>query len=84
MECKLISHNWTMTLNLVSVVTGTAAALLPYWSSLSVPWKLRSWTGETSAEKRYERTQKIMASVGIPCVFIAALCQSAVAIDSSN
>jgi hypothetical protein len=73
-----------MALNLVSVVAGAAAALLLYWASLSVPWKLRSWTGETPVEKRYERIQHIMAWVGIPCVLIAAVCQAVVAIGGSN
>lgn len=72
---RMIAHNFVITLNIVSVVASAAAALLLYWGSLGVPWKLRSWTGETTVERRYERTQRIMACVGIPCVFIAAACQ---------
>jgi hypothetical protein len=71
-------HAWIVTLNLISILTGSAAALLLYWGSLGVPWKLRSWSGETNVEKRYERTQRIMAWVGNPCVFIAAGCQIAI------
>jgi hypothetical protein len=74
------SHSWIMALNLMSVVTGAAAALLLYWGSLSVPWKIRSWTGETPAEQHYERARRIMKWIGIPCVFIAAICQVIVAI----
>ncbi|MGH7090488.1 MAG: hypothetical protein ACREFQ_16450, partial [Stellaceae bacterium] len=76
--------NWATALNLISIATGAAAALLLYWGSLGVPWKLRSWTGETTIEKRYERTQRMMAWVGIPCVFVAAACQAAVVIAGSN
>jgi len=71
-------------LNLAIVVAGAAAALLLYWGSLSVPWKLRSWKGETPIEKRYELTQRIMAWLGIPCVFIAAACQIAAIWLSAN
>jgi hypothetical protein len=79
-----MSRSLIMTLNLTSIVAGAAAALLLYWGSLGVPWKLRSWTGETLIERSYERTQRIMKWVGIPCVFIAAGCQTAVAIFGPN
>ena len=79
-----MSRSLIMTLNLTSIVAGAAAALLLYWGSLGVPWKLRSWTGETPIERSYERAQSIMKWVGIPCVFIAAGCQAAVAIFGPN
>jgi hypothetical protein len=79
-----MSHNAIVALNVLSVATGAAAALLLYWGSLGIPWKLRSWSGETPIEKRYERTQRIMAWVGIPCVIVAAGCQLAAILLGSN
>lgn len=79
-----MSHGWLMALNLASVAAGTAAALLLYLGSLTVPWKLRSWSGETEIEKRYERTQNLMARLGIPCVLVAAGFQAVAIIFGSN
>jgi hypothetical protein len=73
----LIPHNWIVPLNIVSAAAWTVATLLLYWGSLGVPWKLRSWSGQTTNEKLKERRQRIMAFVGIPCVFIGAGCQIA-------
>ncbi len=75
-----IPHFWITALNLTSAFTGGAAALLLYWGSLSVPWKLRTFSGETAVEQRYERTRRMMQWVGIPCVFIAVICQVIVAV----
>ncbi len=77
-----MAHSWMMTLNLISIAAMTVAAILLYWASLSVPRKIQSWTGETLIEKRYERTRHIMARIGIPCVLIAAGCQTAVVLFS--
>jgi hypothetical protein len=71
-----MAHSCAITLNLISIAAGSAAALLLYWGSLGVPWKLRSWTGETLIEKHYERIQHIMAWIGVPCVLITAGCQT--------
>jgi hypothetical protein len=79
-----MSHGWLMTLNLASVVMGAAAALLLYWGSLTVPWKLRSWSGETDIERRYERTQSLMGWLGIPCVLLAAAFQAIAIIFGPN
>jgi hypothetical protein len=79
-----MSHGWVMVLNLGSVIFGTAAALLLYVGSLTVPWKLRSWSGETDIEKRYGRTQSLMAWIGIPCVLLAAAFQAVAIIFGSN
>jgi hypothetical protein len=69
-----------MTLNVTSAIAAGTAALLLYWGSLSAPWKLQSWTGETPDEQRWERIRRIMKWVGIPCVIIAVICQVIVAI----
>ena len=79
-----MSHSWVTAMNLISITAGTAAALLLYWGSLGLPWKLRSWTGDTAIEKRYESVQRLMAWVGIPCVFIAAACQAAIVLFAPN
>ncbi len=73
-----MSHSWTIALNLISIVAAAVAALLLYWGSLSVPWKLQTWTGESEVEKRYKRVRSMMVAVCIPCVLIAAICQAAV------
>jgi hypothetical protein len=73
-----MSHSWVTAMSLISIAVGAAAALLLYWGSLGVQWKLRSWTGDTAIEKRYDSVQRLMAWVGIPCVFIAAGCQAAI------
>lgn len=65
-------------LNLTSEVTAAASALLLYWGSLSVPWSMQSYSGESEPEKKYRRTRRIMIGIGIPCVLIAAGCQIAV------
>ena len=57
-----MAHFWVATLNLISIAAGVTAALLLYWASLTVPWTLRTWTGQSPLEKRYEKTQKITAS----------------------
>jgi hypothetical protein len=75
-----LSHCWITALNLTSALTGGAAALLLYWGSLSVPWKLQTWSGESAVEQRYERTRRMMKWVGIPCVGIAVICQVIVAV----
>ncbi len=62
-------------LNYASVAAASAAALLLYWASLSLEW--RSWTQETTAEKRRKLRNRVLAAVGVPCVFIAAGCQAA-------
>ncbi len=79
-----MSHGLLIALNLGSVILGACAALLLYLGGLTVPWKLRSWTGETDIEKRYERTQSLMAWLGIPCVLLAAAFQAVVIIFGSN
>jgi len=80
----VLSHSWIVTLNLLSIGAGVVSALCLYWASLTVPWKLRSWTGETPVEKKYDRTQRIMAWGGIPCIFVAGVCQVAVVLLGSN
>lgn len=79
-----MSHAWQMSLNLASVVLGALAALLLYIGGLTLPWKLRSWTGETPIEKRYERTQSLMAWLGIPCVLVVAVLQVVLIVFRSN
>ena len=79
-----MSHGWIIALNLGSVVLGAIAALLLYVGSLTIPWKLRTWSGESDIEKRYGRTQSIMAWLGIPCVLLAATLQGVAIVFGSN
>ena len=65
-------------LNLISIGTAAAAALLLYAGSLGVPWKIQTWSGESKAEKRYIQIRACMAWIGIPCVIIVVVCQIAV------
>lgn len=79
-----MTHGTITVLNLASVGLATLGGLFLYWGGLTVPWKLRSWSGETEAEKRYERTQHLMAWLGIPSVILAGLFQVIVILGSSN
>jgi hypothetical protein len=79
-----MQHSWVVSLNLVSVIASMVSAFCLYWASLTVPWKLRSYGGETPVEKKYDRTQRIMAWIGLPCVVIAGVCQAAVILGGSN
>jgi hypothetical protein len=71
-----MSHIWIVTLNLVSISAWMVSSFCLYWASLTIPWKNRSYGGETPIEKKYERTQWIMASIGLPCVVIASGCEA--------
>ena len=64
--------NFATTLDVISVVAGGMAALVLYWSSLSVPWDNQTMNGTTEFEKRYKRKRRlILWWLGIPCVLIS-------------
>ena len=72
-----MTHQLATALDLISIVMGVASALLLYAGSLGIPWKMQSWSGESEAEKRYRQIRSCMVWFGIPCVFIVAICQTA-------
>jgi hypothetical protein len=73
-----MSPELVKALNLISEVTAAASALLLYWGSLSAPWSIQSYSGDSEPEQRYRHTRRAMVCIGIPCVVIAAGCQIAV------
>lgn len=75
---------WVLVLNLTSIVASATAALVLYWGSLTIDWGQQTWDGESPAELRHQRKQKVFKRIGIPCVFLAAICQLALALFSPS
>jgi hypothetical protein len=63
-------------LEFVSEGTGLLSVLLLYWASLAVPASMRSWSGESKTEKRWDFRAKLLTRIGIPCAVIAVGCQA--------
>ncbi len=75
-----MSPNIGLILQIIGIITGAIAAVLLYVGSLGVPWRMQSYSGETERERRYKIKRRLMVWLGLPCVFISAGCQLAIAI----
>ncbi|HKD30897.1 MAG TPA: hypothetical protein VKC66_33940 [Xanthobacteraceae bacterium] len=67
-------------LEFISEGTGLLSVLLLYWASLAVPAGMKSWSGESEPEKRWDSRAKVLAWIGVPCAVIAVGCQAIITI----